>query len=52
MATDAPLSKCKAGQVSGRAWAVALAAFMGANILAEATQQPIWRDNLRASSEK
>ncbi|HUD48275.1 MAG TPA: hypothetical protein VMR33_15690 [Candidatus Baltobacteraceae bacterium] len=39
-------------QLEKRKLALALAALMGANILAESTRQPSWRDNLRAGRER
>jgi hypothetical protein len=39
-------------QLEKRKLALALAAFMGANILAESTRQPLWRNNLMAGRER
>jgi hypothetical protein len=32
--------------------ALALAEFMGANVLSESTRQPLWRDNIMAGRER
>jgi hypothetical protein len=39
-------------QLEKRKLALALAEFMGANVLAESTRQPMWRDNLMAGRER
>jgi hypothetical protein len=39
-------------QLEKKKLAVALAEFMGANILAESTQQPMWKNNLMAGRER
>jgi hypothetical protein len=39
-------------QLEKKKLALALAEFMGANILAEVNRQPLWRSNIMAAREK
>ena len=39
-------------QLEKKKLALALAEFMGANILAEVNRQPLWRNNLMAGRER